>query len=170
MIKKLPACKTCVSSGFLCTNCQENLDQGVISEFELDLSKDFLELEENDKYSFLKEVSFNKAIDFEDVIILVLGNRDKIKISPDLIAWIKKRYKVDEIILVEKTTKPRSVVDSLIAPTKLISLNEIFLATGDMQFRAVIPKEDKDKILFTREELEELILELTGNITRIEFQ
>ena len=64
----------------------------------------------------------------------------------------------------------RSVVEALINPYKLVSLNEIFLATGDIQFRAVLWEDDKENFLFTQEELEELIHELTGNITRVEFQ
>jgi transcription antitermination factor NusA-like protein len=169
-MKVLPACKTCINSGFLCTSCQEKLDSGEITEFELDLAKDLIELEESEKFDFLKNISFYKAIDYEDVVILVVGNKDKLTISPELIAWIKETYEIDEIILIEKTSKPRPVVEALIAPSKLVSLNEIFLATGDVQFRAILQEEDKDNILFTKEELEELILELTGNITRIEFQ
>ena len=61
-------------------------------------------------------------------------------------------------------------MEALISPYKIRSLNEIFLATGDIQFRAVLWEEDKDKLLFTKEELEDLIFELTGSITRVEFQ
>ena len=61
-------------------------------------------------------------------------------------------------------------MEALISPYKLKSLNEIFLATGDVQFKAVLFEEDKDNLLFTKEELEELIFELTGTITRVEFQ
>ena len=45
-MKELPADKTCINSGFLCTNCQARLDAGEITEFEIDLAKDLLELEE----------------------------------------------------------------------------------------------------------------------------
>ena len=167
-MKKLPACTTCVQTGFLCTNCQENLDNGVISQFELDLAKDLIDLEE--KFSYLKDVSFFKAIDFEDVVILVVGKKDKLRITTELKDWIKETYEIDKLILIENTKKPRPVIEALIAPYKILSLNEIFLATGDVQFKAILFKKDQDKILFTKEELEDLILELTGNITRIEFQ
>jgi len=53
---------------------------------------------------------------------------------------------------------------------QLHSLNEIFLATGDVQFRAVLWEDDKEKLLFTKEELEQLIFELTGNVIRVEFE
>ena len=170
MMKVLPADKTCINSGFLCNNCQARLDEGEISEFEIDLAKDLIKLEENEEYAFLKEISFFKAIDFEDIIILVIGKKDKIKFTPKLITWINETYEIDGLILIEKSNKPRPVVEALITPFKLVSLNEIFLATGDIQFRAVLWEADKESILFTTEELEELVLELTGSICKIEYQ
>ena len=170
-MKVLPADKTCINSGFLCNNCQARLDAGEISEFEIDLAKDLIKLEEEDeKFAFLRDISFYKAIDFEDVVIIVVGKRDKLRITPELMDWIKETYEIDEILLVQNSKKPRPVVEALINPYKIVSLNEIFLATGDIQFRAVLWEEDKDKLLFTKEELEDLIFELTGSITRVEFQ
>ncbi|NHJ20741.1 MAG: hypothetical protein EAX91_07365 [Candidatus Lokiarchaeota archaeon] len=169
-MKNLPACKTCINSGFLCTSCQDKLDTGILTQFELDLAKDLLVLEDEERFGFLKEISFFKAIDFEDVVIFVIGKKDKIKISQNLINWIKETYEIDELIIVEQTKNPRVALESIIAPSKLISLNEIFLATGDIEFKGVLSKKDQDTILFTKEELEELILELTGKIIRIEFE
>jgi hypothetical protein len=170
-MKLLPADKTCINSGFLCTNCQARLDAGEITEFEIDLAKELLELEEvNENFAFLKDVSFYKAIDYEDLLILIVGKRDKLIFSSELLDWIKETYEVDDIILISKTDKPRPVIEALINPYKLVSLNEIFLATGDVQFRAVLWEDDRDKFLFTKEELEQLIYELTGKVTRVEFQ
>jgi hypothetical protein len=169
-MKILPACKTCVNSGFLCSSCQEKLDTEILTQFELDLAKDLLVLEEEEQFSFLKNISFYKAIDFEDVVIFVIGKKDKLKVNQKLINWLKETYKMDELILIEQTNNPRAVLESLIAPKKLISLNEIFLATGDIEFKGVLNKNDQDDMLFTKEELEELILELTGNTIRVEFQ
>jgi len=169
-MKNLPACKTCVSSGFLCSSCQEKLDTGVLTQFELDLAKDLLILEEEEQFSFLKNISFYKAIDFEDVVIFVIGKKDKLKITQKFTNWLKETYNVEDLILIEQTKNPRAVLESMIAPSKLISLNEIFLATGDVEFKGVLNKNDQEVILFTKEELEELILELTSNTIRIEFQ
>jgi len=171
-MRTLPACLTCVNSGFLCNSCQEKLDNGELTEFELDLAKDLTKLEEShqNEYGFLKDVSFHKAIDYEDVVIIVVGNKDKLRINQKLLDWMKETYEIETIILVEKSRKVRPVVESLIAPSKVLSINEIFLATGDIEFKAVLKDSDKDKILFTKDELEELILELTSLVTRIEYQ
>ncbi|MFW9943095.1 MAG: hypothetical protein ACFFFT_18805, partial [Candidatus Thorarchaeota archaeon] len=92
-MKVLPADLTCIKSGFLCNNCQTRLDAGEITEFEIDLAKDFLELEENNEdFAFLKDVSFYKAIDYEDLIILVIGKKDKLKITSKFLDWIKETY------------------------------------------------------------------------------
>jgi transcription antitermination factor NusA-like protein len=170
-MKNLPACKTCVHSGFLCTSCQEKLDEGSLTDFELDISKYLLELEEeSEQFAFLKDVSFLKAIDFEDVVILVVGKKDKLRITEELLDLLKEEFKIDKIILIERTNKPRPVIEGLIAPFKLLSLNEIFLATGEIEFRAVLFARDEEQLLFTGEELEDLVLELTGQVTRIEFE
>ena len=168
-MKNLPACESCIRTGFLCTSCQENLDEGEITHFELDLGKDLLELEVEERFSFLEDVSFYKAIDYGDVVIIVVGKGDKVKITDELINWINDMYEIEKILLIENTQKPRPVVESLIAPAKLVSLNEIFLATGEVEYKAVIRKSDKEEILFTAEELEDLVLELTEQPTRIEF-
>ena len=49
-------------------------------------------------------------------------------------------------------------------------MNEIFLATGDIEFKAVLSKKDEESILFTKEELEDLVLEITENVIRVEFE
>ncbi|MFW9783557.1 MAG: hypothetical protein ACFFFB_14835, partial [Candidatus Heimdallarchaeota archaeon] len=123
-----------------------------------------------ENFSFLKDISFYKAIDFEDVVIIVIDKKDKVKISEDIITWIKETYEIDELIFIEKTRNPRPVIEALTAPSKLISLNEIFLATGDIEFKAVFNLRDQERILFTKDELEELVLELTGQTIRIEFE
>jgi len=170
-MKNLPACKTCVHSGFLCTSCQEKLDEGSLTDFELDISKFLLELEEeSEQFAYLKDVSFLKAIDFEDVVILVVGRKDKLRLTEELLDLLKETFEIEKIILIEKTNKPRPVIEGLIAPFKLLSLNEIFLATGEIEFRAVLFARDEEQLLFTGEELEDLVLELTGQVTRIEFE
>lgn len=170
-MKNLPACITCVKSGFLCKKCQKKYDQGEITDFEISLANDLIQLElEEEKFEYLKNVSFYKAIDYEDVVLLLVGQKDKLKITQDLINRIRELYEIDKIILIEKSKDPRAVLESLITPGKLISLNEIFLATGDTEFKAIVRKADVENGLFTVEELEELIIELTGNETRIEVQ
>lgn len=166
-MKILPACETCIKSSFLCSSCEAKMKTGEISEFDLEIAGALLELES--KYPILEEVSLYRTIDFGDVVILFVEQGDKIRFSDEIKKEIKKTFDLKYIILIEKTKKLRPIIESLILSGKLISLNEIFLATGEVEFKAVIDKSDKEKILFTAEELQDLIKELTGKIIRVKF-
>ncbi len=166
-MKILPACETCIKSKFLCASCEEKMKSGQISEFDLDIANTLLELET--KYPALESVSLYQTIDFGDAVILVVGNSDKIRFSDEIQNELKKKYDLSYLIFIEKTNKLRPIIESLILSAKLISLNEIFLPTGETEYKAIIDKSDKEKILFTAEELEELIGELTGEIIRVKF-
>ena len=78
---------------------------------------------------------------------------------------IKEKYEIDEIILIEKTDKPRAVLEGLISPAKVLSLNEIFLATGDKEFKGILRESDKDNI--TKSEAFNQIAERLNRIPRI---
>lgn len=103
-------------------------------------------------------------------MIFIVGKGDKLRYNGEILKFLRKKYDVKYIILVEKTKKIRQIVESLISPGKLIGLNEIFVPTGDVQYKAIISKIDKDKILFTKDELEELIEEISTQIIRINFE
>ncbi len=103
-------------------------------------------------------------------MIFIVGKGDKLRYNGGILKFLKKKYDVKYIILVEKTKRIRQIVESLISPGKLIGLNEIFVPTGDVEYKAIISKIDKDKILFTKDELEELIEEISGKIIRINFE
>ena len=167
-MKDLPADKTCIKSSFLCSNCKRKLENNEISQFDIDIAKDLLEMEV--KYPSLEKASLYKTIDFGDVVIFIVGKGDKLRYTNDILKNLKKKYDIAYLILVEKTKKIRQIVESLISPGKLIGLNEIFVPTGDVEYKAIISKVDKDKILFTREELQELIEEISNQIIRISFE
>jgi len=103
-------------------------------------------------------------------VIFIVGKGDKLRYNGEILKFLRKKYDISYLILVEKTKKIRQIVESLISPGKLIGLNEIFVPTGDIQYKALISKIDKDKILFTKDELEELIEEISTQIIRISFE
>jgi len=167
-MKDLPADKTCIKSSFLCSSCKQKLEDNVISQFDLDIARDLLEIET--KYPSLEKASLYKTIDFGDVVILVIGNEDRIKFTEQIQKDLKKKHNITHLILVEKSKKIRQLVESLISPGKMIGLNEIFVPTGDVEYKAIINKNDREKILFVKEELEELVEEISGKVIRFSFE
>lgn len=167
-MKKLPVCKTCVS-GSLCFSCQERFDKGFITQFDIDLAVDLLEMESED-HPELKTASLYNAVDVGDIVFLVVGkgNISKNKYRPELLNKIKELYEIPRLMLIEKGSV-KSMIEQIIEPAKLLGVNEIFIPTGDKEYRVVISDEDRDKIQIPVELLEKACSQIIRGDTKIQF-
>ena len=164
-MKKLPVCKTCVS-GSLCFSCQEKFDKKYITQFDLDLASDFLELEK-EKFPQLRTASFYNAIDVGDVVFLVIGNGDQNKYSKELLEYIKNLYDIPEIILITKGNS-KEMIEQIVVPAKFIGINQIYIPTGEIEFKIVISIDDTSKLKVPIELIEKAARILLRGICKLE--
>ena len=160
-------CKACIS-GSLCFACQEKFDNGYITQFELDLANDFLELEESGKFPSLKTASFYNAVDVGRIVFLVIGKGHKDKFNPDLIKYIKELYTIPNIVLIEKGS-PKEMLEQIMSPAKMLGINEIFIPTGEKEYRIVILKDDKEKLRIPIDYLEKASSIIIRGIAKLSF-
>jgi hypothetical protein len=164
-LKKLPICKACISS--LCFSCQDKLDKGLITQFDIDLAIDFTELEQG-KFPELKNASFFNVVEVGDIAFLVIGQGNKSFFKKELLDYIKELYEIPEISLIEKGT-PKAMLEQIIAPAKMIGIDQIYIPTGEIEYRVNIPKEDKNKIMIPIDLLEKAASLIIRGITKISF-
>jgi len=160
----------CAKTGVLCSSCEALLKKGQVSKLEIKISNELLELEK--KYSELKNVSFYRAIEREDFIILIVG---KGEISNFLGPYGKTRKAIQEklnknVRIIEKTNDPKKILEDLIAPVPVLGINQIFLPTGEVENKARIAIKDSSKITIDIKILEEIIYSLTDREIRIAFE
>jgi len=141
-LKKLPVCKTCIS-GSLCYSCQERLDGGYISQFDIDVAKDLLDFQEGE-FPELKTASFHNAIDVGDIVFIVIGKGDRSKFRLELLNKIKDLYVIQNIVLIEKGPL-KEMIQELISPEILLGLNQIYLPTNETEYRVNIS--DPERII-----------------------
>jgi len=164
-MKNLPVCKACVDSA-LCNQCQEKFDKGLVTQFDLDLAKDFIELEK--KFPDLKKLSFYNAVDTGNIVFLVVGGGQKEKFTKEILKEVKDIYELKEIQMIEKGPV-KEMLEQIIAPAKLFGINQIYIPTGETEYRVVISKEDKDKIKVPLNLLEKASSIIIRGIAKIEF-
>jgi hypothetical protein len=133
-------CKTCIN-GSLCYSCQERFDSGFVTQFELDLAKDLMDLQDKE-FPDLKTASFHNAIDVGDIVFLVVGKGDSAKFSPELLLKIKDLYYIKEIVMIEKGPL-KVMIQELISPEILLGLNQIYLPTMETEYRVNISDPDR---------------------------
>ncbi len=167
-MKKLPVCVVCAQTGFLCINCQDKLDEGEITEFDVELAKELVKFEE--KYPRLRDASFVKSIDFGEIVLLVVGAGDRGKYSDELLKEIQEIFGLDKVQVIEFSKDITRIVENLVAPAKLRGVNQLFLPMGTIEYKARIPESDKDLLPLPVEDIEDIVQELTGKVTRIAFE
>ncbi|MHA1731605.1 MAG: hypothetical protein ACTSU5_06660 [Promethearchaeota archaeon] len=167
-MKKLPVCLVCAQTGFLCINCQDKVDNGEITEFDVELSKELIQLEE--KYPRLRDATFVKTIDFGDIVLLVVGSGDRGKYTPELVHDLKETFGLERVQVVEFSKNVTRIVENLVAPAKLKGVNQLFLPMGTTEYKARVYAEDKDLLPLPVEDIEDIVQELTGKVTRITFE
>jgi len=169
-MRKIPICKVCAKTGVLCSSCEAKLRKGEVSQLEIDLSKEFLELEK--KFHDLKKVSFYKAIEKDDMVVLIVG-KGEIKY---IIGEFGKTRKVlqekfgKNFRIIQKSKDPKKILDDLIAPVPVLGINQIYLPTGEIENKARVSEKEFNRISVDIKVLEDIIYTLTGTHIRIVFE
>ncbi|OLS16128.1 MAG: transcription elongation factor NusA-like protein [Promethearchaeota archaeon CR_4] len=154
----------------MCSKCQKKMDKGEITTFDIDLTREFLELEK--KNAILKDVSFLRAIDYGDLVIFIVGQGDKARLEnqPEILTYFKKKFEIQKIQLVEFSSKLGQYVENLIAPAKMLGFDQFFVPTGATEYHARIDRNTKDRLLLSEVDLAALLSELTGKTVSLKFE
>ncbi|HMF34021.1 MAG TPA: hypothetical protein VKK79_21530 [Candidatus Lokiarchaeia archaeon] len=146
------------------------MDNGEITDFDIDITREFLELEKEN--SFLKDVSFYRVIDYDDFVIFIVGKGDKSRLENhhEVLDFFQQKFDIQTIQLVEFSSKLSTYVENLIMPAKLLGFDELFLPMGTTEYKARIDKNSQDKMLLSVADLESLIVELTSKTVAFSFE
>jgi hypothetical protein len=165
---RLPVCTFDLESNMLCTNCQDRLDNGEITPFDIEFSKWFLPLEKD--YPELADLHLLRAIQIEGRLILVVKKRQKelLLSLEELTETICAKY--GDIMVFEAPMKLRKLVHELIAPAVEVGVNSLYLPNGERENIVMLRDEDRSRIRFTKEELRKLASSILGESVLFEFQ
>lgn len=166
---KAPICNVCLKSDVLCSKCEEKLEEGEISELDIKVSRTLKEL--SNEHGSLRDSTIEKAYDTENVVVIVTGPGDGAKVVGRKGEIVKKV--ADEvgkpIRVVEKAENDRDVINGLLSPGEIESINTVFKPSGESQ-KIVVDEAYEDKINMSREDLEMIIQEITGEAYELAFE
>jgi transcription antitermination factor NusA-like protein len=166
---KAPICNVCLKSDVLCSGCQEKLDEGEITELDIKISRILQDL--SNEYGSLRDSEIIKAIDTENVIVIVTGEGDGAKVvgkGGEIVKEIASR--VDKSIrIVENSDDNREVIQGLLSPAEIQSINTVFKPDGQSK-KIVVDEEYEGKINMSNEEFEHVVEEITGEEYELSFE
>lgn len=165
---KIPICHFCAKSKILCPICQDKLSKGEISQADIEVSEILIELEE--KYPHIKDITLVKAVKPNSNTILALYiSKDELR---QVLNKISKEIQDKKGILlkfVKKTSSIRKMIDDIISPVKVVSINTIWLPDGSWESNIYISPRDRKKLPLPPELVEKVVYDLINEKIHIMF-
>ncbi len=164
---RTPLCEIDVKREDLCSDCQKRLDGGQINELDVRVSRSLHKL---GKKFFFKNVDFDKALELNELIVLVCeGNIGSLigkkgRVVAELTAEFGKKVRV-----IEKSADEKKMVQDLVGTARVLGINKVFDPKKTIH-RVIIAEQDKGKMIAHQEALEKGISELLQGEATIEFE
>jgi transcription antitermination factor NusA-like protein len=149
--------------------CKEKLEEGEITETDIEVSRILYELSK--EYASLKDSEIEKVFDTENVVIIVTAEGDGAKVvgrSGEIVKEVASQ--VDKSIrVVERSQDDLETIKGLLSPAEVESVNTVFTPEGQSK-KIVVSDEYQGKINITEGEFEEVINQVTGTPYRLAFE
>lgn len=165
---RLPVCVFDIESEMLCPSCQERLDSGQITGFDIEFSKWILEKAKT--YPDLEDLTLLRAIKTDKLLILVVKRKNKeiLTGNKELLDEIVDSF--GKALVVEGPAKLRTIVRSLIYPAIEVGVNSLFLPNGIKENIVILKPEDRPRIAYSNEELRVITSAVTGESVIFQYQ
>ncbi|MHA2601943.1 MAG: hypothetical protein AM324_007425 [Candidatus Thorarchaeota archaeon SMTZ1-83] len=165
---KLPICVFDIESDMLCPNCQERLDRGDITDFDVKFSRWFLN--KSKEYPEIEDLHLLRAIESDGRLILVVrkDNKDRLLETEGLMNEIAELY--GEVMIFEGPIKMRRIVRNLIDPAMEVGVNSLYLPDGTKESIVMLKPEDRDRITYSKEDLRKIVSAVMGESVLFQYQ
>ena len=129
---KTPICDICLKSGILCPACRENVNDGVVSESDVDSLVKMKGVSE--KIKTLQGIHIKRLMNVDDVMIIVCKRGDATRIIGRGGTIVKNLAGVlgKKVRVVEETDDPKIFLEMLVFPASVVSLGRVYRRSGDM--------------------------------------
>lgn len=127
---KTPFHEFCLKSGVLCRACQENVDRGDFSNFDLEVSRVLISLEVNG--TLVEDGEFLKSYPGRGILLIKLSKGSMSSIAP-IVNEVQKKIQAltkRKTILFEEGEKLRAVAERLLYPARITSVRTSWLPGG----------------------------------------
>jgi len=168
---RIPLDTLCVKTGVLCPRCQSIVRSGSVKEYEVDVMRELLDLEELPDFKFLKDMEYVRSVTSEGALVIIL--QDVKDNTPDprslnKLSWVLSEKLKTRARIITNTKDLKEVVKQLVFPTRITSVNTIWLPDGTVEYVVRIPKFEMKNLPFKRREvIEDILTQITGNVVRI---
>ena len=160
----------CVKSGTWCRKCQEKIEKGQITDLDLKIIRLLTDLEKQNPA--LQDVTYQKAVEAENNVIILVDKRDIGKI---LSAGAKTVHAISESLgkkvkILSYGGDDRQFLEDLLTPLAILTLNTIWIPDGTTETKVILSGREPRRMPVDLEMAKGLAKHLRDMSLRIEFE
>lgn len=158
---RIPICTFDAKTGILCAKCESKLNSGQISQADVEVSKALVKIAEKvnevNRIRLLRsvEVGGNYVIEFETLDVTILRS------NPEIAAKLEQLLK-GKIWIVGATNSDRRFLEDLFYPTRILTVNTVWLPDGSKLTKAIVTGQRSERALSEVEKLKRVVKEMKG--------
>lgn len=158
---RIPICTFDAKTGILCAKCESKLNSGQISQADVEVSKALVKIAEKvnevNRIRLLRsvEVGGNYVIEFEALDVTILRS------NPEIAAKLEQLLK-GKIWIVGATNSDRRFLEDLFYPTRILTVNTVWLPDGSKLTKAIVTGQRSERALSEVEKLKRVVKEMKG--------
>ncbi|WP_461865776.1 KH domain-containing protein [Thermococcus sp.] len=168
---KAPICEVCLKTDdILCPADEKKLQEGVISELDVKISRLLYKLLGD------ADIEFKKAVEAGDLVVIVVGEGDVPltigkggKNIKTLMRELGKRIRVIESREIKGTNDVKKLTTDLLYPAGVFGVNIVYKPGGENYYKVLVLSRDKNKLPEKAEVLESILAQIVGKDIKISF-
>jgi transcription antitermination factor NusA-like protein len=160
----------CVKSGTFCRKCQEKIEKGQITDLDLKIIRLLTELEKQNPA--LQDVTYQKAVEAENSVVILLDKRDMGKVLSD---GAKTVHAISDSLgkkvkILSYGGDDRQFLEDLLNPLSILTLNTIWIPDGTTETKVILSGREPRRMPVDLEVAKGLAKQLRNMSLRIEFE
>jgi len=160
----------CVKSGTWCRKCQEKIEKGQITDLDLKIIRLLTELEKQNPA--LQDVTYQKAVEAENSVVILLDKRDMGKVLSD---GAKTVHAISDSLgkkvkILSYGGDDRQFLEDLLNPLAILTLNTIWIPDGTTETKVILSGREPRRMPVDLEIAKGLARQLRNMSLRIEFE
>jgi len=166
---EFPVCTFDLRTGVLCSKCEEKLNKGEITGFELEVMRLLLEAERIIPQA--ASLTYLRSFRINEHIFIVFKARDLSSLPAPILSQLKEfltKKLGPRLVILEDNPDLNSLVQTLVAPARLLTINKVWLPDQSVEMKAVV--EDDKKLKIPPNVLSEFVRKFKNIVMNFEFQ
>ena len=163
-------CEFCLRSGMLCSNCQEKVRSGAVTELYMRVARFLLDIE--GQYPLLQKARLENVVRAGGFLVIVVGRGERSRFTSyggKLTRAIGDEFR-KRVLVIERGVSDRRFLEDLFSNQRIVAINIIWLPDGSTETRVVLGERRSRRLSKKRiKALREIAKEVRDMNLRVEY-